>query len=148
MKTINGQGVAQLYFWHLFPWFGDEQGSQSVGKLSPKTNPTCSPGQQQVLGGVKRRRVSCRTPRKTKLCKGVRPDSKDLGPASLRVRTRAAAPGIAGSLWKDTERVLSRTFARASLRRSFGRTGPLKVSLFLLRAQTRAAHSGGEGMRN
>jgi hypothetical protein len=22
MKTINGQGVVQLYFQHLFPWFG------------------------------------------------------------------------------------------------------------------------------
>jgi hypothetical protein len=127
---------------------GDEQGSQSVGNLSPKTNPMHSPSQQQVLGGVKHHRVSCRTPQKTKLCKGVRPDPKGSGPASLRVRTRAAAPGIARPLRKDTERVLSRTLARTSLLRSFGRTGPRKVSLILLRAQTRAAKSGDAKERN
>jgi hypothetical protein len=117
-----------------------------VGKLSPKTNPTCSPGQQQVLGGVKHCRVSRRTPRKTKLCKGVRPDFKGLGPISLRVRTCVAALGITRPLRNDIKRVLSRTLARTSLLRRLGCTKPRKIPLILLRARTRAALSRGEGM--
>jgi hypothetical protein len=61
---------------------------------------------------------------------------------------RAAAPGIARPLREDIERVLSRTLARISLLRRLGYTGPRKIFLILLRARTRAAHSGGEGMRN
>ena len=61
---------------------------------------------------------------------------------------RAAVPGIAGLGRKDVERGLPRTLARTSLLRHFGRTGPRKDLLNLLRPRTRAAHSEGEGERS
>ena len=64
----------------------------------------------------------------------------DLGLASLRAQTRAAVSGIAELGRKDVERSLSCTLARTSLLRNFGRTGPRKDFLSLLRPRTRAAH--------
>jgi hypothetical protein len=90
---------------------------------------------------VKRCGVLRRFPQETKLCKKVCLDPMNLGLASLRAQTRAAVSGIAELGRKDVERGLSRTLARTSLLRNFGRTGPRKDLLSLLRPRTRAAYS-------
>ncbi len=114
----------------------DEPGSQTVGTLTQIT----PRGRQQVLGGVKCRGRSRRSPRDTKLRKGARIGPRCVGLALIRPRAGATVSGGATLSRKKDERGMPCTRVRVLLLRKDGRTEPPDKCPKLLRPRTRAAH--------
>ena len=116
----------------------NEPESQTMGTLTQIT----PRGWQQVLGGVKCREWSCRSPRDTKLRKGARIGPRCMGLALIKLRAGAMVLGGATLSWKKDEHGLPCTQVCVLLLRKDGRTEPPKVLLSLLSPWMRAALLG------